>query len=312
VAFTPEELKKKRIGVLYGGLSEEREVSLKSGDAVSRALEQKGYSVARIDVGKDVDQKLRAEKVEVAFIALHGRYGEDGCMQGLLECLFIPYTGSGVSASALAMDKVLAKQVFISKGIPTPEYRNFEDKRALDIHGYDLPFHFPVVVKPSGEGSSVGVKIAKTGDQLREAAQEAAPYKGTILVERYIKGREIQVAVLGEESLGCIEVKPAGEFYDYQAKYQSSTTQYLFPAPIPEAQYHRCQEVALAAHRSLGCEGATRSDLILAENHDVFVLEVNTLPGMTERSLLPKIASGRGWDFAELCERILCTARLKG
>jgi D-alanine-D-alanine ligase len=311
VAYTVDELKQKTVGVLYGGLSAEREVSLKSGDAVARALEGRGYKVARIDVGKDVDQKLRAAGVEVAFVTVHGRYGEDGCLQGLLESLFIPYTGSGVLASALAMDKVYAKQAFASRGIGIAEYRAFDDAKAGEIHGYDLPFHFPVVVKPSGEGSSVGVKIAKNGEELRKAAQEAAQYKGVVLVERYIKGREIQVAVLGDEALGCIEVKPAGEFYDYNAKYVANTTQYLFPAPIPEAQYHRCMEIALAAHRALLCAGATRTDLILPEHGDPIVLEVNTLPGMTEKSLLPKIAAGKGWDFADLCERILRTAALK-
>jgi D-alanine-D-alanine ligase len=312
VAFSVDELKQKTIGVLYGGLSAEREVSLKSGDAVARALEGRGFKVARIDVGKDVPEKLREAKVEVAFVTVHGRYGEDGCLQGLLESLFIPYTGSGVLSSALAMEKVYAKQVFVSRGIPTAEYRAFEDAKAADIHGYDLPFHFPVVVKPSGEGSSVGVKIAKNGEELRKAAQDAAAFKGSILVERYVKGREIQVGVLGDEALGCIEVKPAGEFYDYNAKYVANTTQYLFPAPLPEAQYHRCMEVALLAHKALGCTGATRTDLILPETGgDPIVLEVNTLPGMTEKSLLPKIAAGKGWDFGELCERILRTASLK-
>jgi D-alanine-D-alanine ligase len=312
MAFTVDDLKQKRIGVLLGGLSTEREVSLRSGEAVAKALEGRGYQVVRIDTDKDVDLKLREHKVDVAFVALHGRWGEDGCVQGLLESMFIPYTGSGVLASALAMDKVYAKQVFSSRNIPTPEYRSFAASEGLQIHGYDLPFRLPAVVKPSNEGSSVGVKIVKTGDDLRLAAAEASKFKGSVLVERYIKGREIQVGVLGDEALGCIEVKPAGEFYDYQAKYQSNTTQYIFPAPIPEALYHRCQEVALAAHRALGCQGASRSDLILAENSEVYVLEVNTLPGMTEKSLLPKIATGKGWDFPELCERILCTAALKG
>lgn len=310
--FTAEELKQKTIGVLYGGLSTEREVSLKSGAAVAGALEGRGYKVARIDVGKDVAEKLREAKVDVAFIALHGRYGEDGCIQGLLEAMFIPYTGSGVLASALAMEKVYAKQAFAARGIGIAEYRVFEDANAPEIHGYDLPFHFPVVVKPSGEGSSVGVAIAKSGEELRKAAQAAAPFKGKILVEKYVKGREIQVGIFENEALGCIEVKPAGEFYDYNAKYVANTTQYLFPAPIPEPAYRRCMEVGLAAHQALGCAGHSRVDLILPEaGGDPIVLEVNTLPGMTEKSLLPKIAAGKGWDFAELCERILKTASLK-
>ena len=232
--ISKEELKRKRVGVLLGGLSSERDVSLRTGAAVAKALRGLGYDVVKLDVGKDLAARLTAEKVEVAFIALHGRYGEDGCVQGLLECMFIPYTGSGVMASSLGMDKVFAKQVFIAHGIPTPPYRAFttaeEARAALD----SLPFGLPAVVKPSREGSSVGVAICKTKEEYLAAVDAASKLAGTILVEQYIKGREVQGGVLDNEALGVIEVVAAREFYDYEAKYQSGgTTQYLFPAPLP-------------------------------------------------------------------------------
>jgi D-alanine-D-alanine ligase len=310
--FSREELRQKRVGVLLGGLSAEREVSLRTGAAVARALRGLGYEVVEVDVGKDLPARLVAEKVEVAFIALHGRYGEDGCVQGLLESMFIPYTGSGVLASALSMDKVLAKQLFLARGIPTPAWRAFrtveEARAAVDA----LPFPFPVVVKPSREGSSVGVHICKSRDAYLVAIEDAAKYVGLLLVEQFVKGREVQGGVLDDEALGVIEVVPAREFYDYTAKYQSgSGTRYLFPAPLPTDQYERVNQVSLDAHRALDCSGGSRSDVIIAESGEVYLLEINTLPGMTETSLLPKIAAGRDIDFPSLCERLLLGASLK-
>lgn len=312
MGFTALELKSKRIGVLMGGLSTEREVSLRTGKACADALESKGYGVTRIDVQKDVARRLLDERVEVAFIALHGRWGEDGCIQGLLESMFIPYTGSGVLASAVGMDKVFAKQVFNARGVKTPPYEVFPSFAALEKHGFTMPFGFPAVVKPSGEGSSVGVTIARDPASLKAAALEAGKLKGAILVEKYVKGREIQVAVLDDEALGAIEVVPANEFYDYSAKYQAGTTQYLFPAPISADRAEAANEAAVGAHRALGCAGATRSDLILEPSGEIWILEINTLPGMTSASLLPKIAAGKGIDFASLCERLLLSASLKG
>ena len=311
-SVSKDELKRKKVGVLLGGLSSERDVSLRTGAAVAKALRGLGYDVVEIDVGKDLPARLAAEKVEVAFIALHGRYGEDGCVQGLLECMFIPYTGSGVMASSLGMDKVFAKQVFVAHGIPTPPYRAFtsaeEARAALD----SLPFGLPAVVKPSREGSSVGVHICKTREEYLAAVEDASKLAGSILVEQYIKGREVQGGILENEALGVIEVVAAREFYDYQAKYQSGgTTQYLFPAPLPPEQYERVNQVCLGAHRALGCSGGSRSDVILTPSGEVFLLEINTLPGMTENSLLPKIAAGRGIDFPGLCERLLQGASLK-
>lgn len=311
-AFTKDELKTKRVGVLYGGLSAEREVSLRTGAAVAGALRSLGYTVVEVDVGRDLPARLMAEKVDVAWLAVHGRYGEDGCLQGLLESMFIPYTGSGVLASALGMDKVYAKQVFVTHGIPTPAYRVFHDAASALAAADSLPFPFPVVVKPSREGSSVGVHIVKTREDYDAAVKDAAKYAGTLLVEQFVKGREVQGGVLDDEALGVIEVRAAREFYDYEAKYKAgSGTQYLFPAPLPPEQYARVNEVSLAAHKSLGCSGGSRSDVIITDGGDVFLLEINTLPGMTATSLLPKIAAGRGIEFPALCERLLLGASLK-
>lgn len=312
MAFTREELKTKRVAVLLGGMSVERDVSLRSGAACAKALRSLGYDVVEIDAQKDLPERLRAEKIDLAFIALHGRYGEDGSVQGLLESMFIPYTGSGVLASAVGMEKVFAKQVFVGHGIPTPPHAIFRSAKEALAATDSLPFPFPVVVKPSREGSSVGVHICKTKDEYRVAVEDAGKYAGFLLVEQFIKGREVQGAVLDDESLGAIEVVPAREFYDYEAKYKSgSGTKYLFPAPLPPDQYARVNEVCLEAHKALGCTGASRSDVIVTEKGEAFILEVNTLPGMTETSLLPKIAAGRGIDFPALCERLLMGASLK-
>ncbi len=300
----------KRIGVLMGGLSEERDVSLRSGAAVSKALASLGHTVVDIDVGKDLPARLVAERIDVAFIALHGRYGEDGSIQGLLESMFIPYTGSGVLASAVGMEKVFTKQVFVAHGLPTPKWVTFRTKE--EALAAKLPFDFPVVVKPSREGSSVGISIPKTRADYEAAVTDAAKYAGVILVEQFVKGREVQGAVLDDEALGAIEIVPAREFYDYQAKYGAdSGTKYLFPAPLPPDQYARVNEVCLAAHRALGCSGASRSDVIVTPDGQCLLLEVNTLPGMTATSLLPKIAAGRGIGFPQLCDRLLQSASLK-
>jgi D-alanine-D-alanine ligase len=305
-----DKLKTLRIGVLDGGLSSEREVSLRTGAAVTKALREAAYNVVEIDVAKDLPARLVAEKIELAFIALHGRYGEDGCVQGLLESMFIPYTGSGVLASSVGMEKVFTKQVFVSRGIPTPKHAIFTTTdEALER---PLPFPFPVVVKPSREGSSVGVAIAKDSTQYCDAVRDAGKYAGLIMVEQFIKGREVQGAVLDDEALGVIEIVPAREFYDYQAKYgANSGTQYIFPARLEPDIYERVNQICLQAHQALGCSGATRSDAIVTESGDIYLLEVNTLPGMTATSLLPKIAAGKGISFTQLCERLLAGASLK-
>ena len=301
----------KKVAVLYGGRSSEREVSLKTGAACAEALRAKGYEVALVDVDLGVAERLRAEGVAVAFVALHGRYGEDGSIQGLLESMGIPYTGSGVLASAVGMDKVLSKLLFRSLGLEVAEYRVFPPHKAVGIHGADLPFTFPVVVKPSCEGSSVGVTLVKDPTQLAAACAEAARWKGEVLVEKYVKGKEVQVAVLDGKALGVIEVVPANEFYDYAAKYTAGTTQYHYPARISEPDTRKLMQAAELAHRGLGCAGVTRTDFILTAEGTPYILEVNTLPGMTATSLVPKIAAGNGLPFPDLCERLLDGAALK-
>jgi len=305
-----EEMKQKRIAVLKGGRSQEREVSLKTGAAIAEALRSLGYTLVEIDADLNVALRLLEEKVEVAFIALHGRYGEDGCIQGLLESMHIPYTGSGVLASAAGMDKIFSKRIFDAFGIPTPAWVSFDTVEKAKAT--PLPFPFPVVTKPSREGSSIGVSICNNEAEYQTALQVVSALEGQILVEPFVKGREIQVGFLDGEILGAIEVVAARAFYDYQAKYaEGSGTRYLFPAQLsPETQAH-VFETVFNANRALGCEGATRSDTLLTPEGKVFLLEVNTLPGMTATSLLPKIAAGRGIGFADLCERLLLGARLK-
>ncbi len=301
----------KRVGVLYGGKSSEREVSLKTGAALAKALGAKGYDVARIDVDLDVAARLRAEEIAVAFNALHGRWGEDGCVQGLLEAMGIPYTGSGVTASAIGMDKILSKLLFRSVGLAVCDYRVFPAADAAKIRAADLPFGLPCIVKPANEGSSVGVSLVKQESELTAACVEAAKWKGDVIVERFVKGKEVQVAVLDGKALGVIEVVPANAFYDYAAKYTAGTTQYFYPARISEAATKMLLESGEKAHRALGCAGVTRTDFILVDDGSAFILEVNTLPGMTATSLVPKIAAGNGIPFPELCERLLDGAALK-
>lgn len=308
-----EDLKRKRIGILYGGPSTEREVSLWSGEAVHRALVERGYDAILIDLDSEVDRRLREERIEVVFNALHGRIGEDGCVQGLLETLRIPYTGSGVLASAMAMNKEVSKAIFRSRGIPTPRSCFFPGRSAIGRRLDELPFELPVVIKPVCEGSSVGVSIVREEGALAGALEFAASFGGGVLVEEFVGGMEVHVAILEDEAIGAIQVIPAGEFYDYRAKYKSGgTTQYVFPAPLSPEVEREVLDAALAAHRALGCSGYSRVDTIVApEAGKVWVLEVNTLPGMTATSLVPKIAAGRGIAFPELCERILATASLK-
>jgi D-alanine-D-alanine ligase len=302
----------KRVAVLHGGRSSEREVSLKTGAACAEALRAKGYDAVLVDVDLDVAAKLREVRADVAFIALHGRWGEDGCIQGLLEAMAIPYTGSGVLASSVGMDKVFSKVLFRTLGLAVVEYVVFPPGRAATVTVGDVPFGLPCVVKPSGEGSSVGVHVVKEAAALAAACQDAASFKGDVIVERYLRGKEVQVAVLDGKALGVIEVVPANEFYDYAAKYTAGTTQYFYPARIAEAHTRKVMEAAEVAHRGLGCAGVTRTDFILTEDGTPYILEVNTLPGCTATSLVPKIAAGNGIPFPELCERLLGSAALKG
>ena len=304
--MTIEELGKKRIGVLMGGLSAEREVSLASGTAVLASLTSKGYNAVGIDAGRDLPARLAAEGVEVAFIALHGRFGEDGAVQGVLEVMGIPYTGSGVLASALAINKIFSKVMFRSSGLTVAPYQ------VLSRGGEpNLSFPLPVVVKPSQEGSSVGVSIVKEPEQLEAALALAFSYDAEILVERFIDGREVQVGILDGCALGAIEIVPKGEFYDFEAKYTAGMAEHILPARLPAAIYEEVLKAGEKAHASLGCDCYSRVDFLVTEAGECYLLEVNTLPGMTDLSLLPEIARGAGIGFGELVERVLLAASLK-
>jgi len=304
--MTIVELKAKKIAVLMGGLSAEREVSLNSGSAVLKALVAQGYDAVGIDVGRDLADRLKNEKVEVAFIALHGRFGEDGSVQGLLELMGIPYTGSGVLASALAINKVFSKVVFSSAGLTVAPYQVLRRGEKLQ-----LAFQLPVVVKPSREGSSVGVSIVREPGQMEGALADAFSYDSEILVEQFIKGSEVQVGILDGRALGAIEIVPKGEFYDFEAKYTEGGAEHILPARLPEAIYQKVLREGEKAHAALDCDCYSRVDFLVNEAGDCYLLEVNTLPGMTDLSLLPEIARGAGIEFAPLVERILQAAALK-
>lgn len=302
-------MKNKKIGVLMGGLSAEREVSLKSGAAVHKALLARGYRAVAIDVGRDLATRLAEEEIEAAFVCLHGRYGEDGAVQGLLELLGIPYTGSGVLASALAMDKVFAKKIFAASGLTITPYVVCRRGETPTVAA--LPFPLPVVVKPSREGSSVGVSIVKDEAQFAAAVETAFGYDSEILVEQYVKGREIQVGILDDAGIGAIEIVPKKEFYDFEAKYTDGMATHIMPAPLPPEQYAALLKLGEKAHKALGCSGYSRVDFIVTPDGAAYLLEVNTLPGMTALSLLPEIAQHAGVAFEELVERIAKSASLK-
>lgn len=304
--MTIEELKKKKIAVLMGGLSAEREVSLNSGKAVLASLVAQGHQAVGIDVGRDLPQRLAAEKVELAFIALHGRFGEDGSVQGLLELMAIPYTGSGVLASALAIDKIASKVMFASAGMLLAPYQVLRRGEELI-----LAHPLPVVVKPSKEGSSVGVSIVRDPGKMQAALDEAFRYDSEILIERFIDGREVQVGILDGRAMGAIEIVPKGEFYDYEAKYTDGGAEHILPARVPADVYEAVLKEGEKAHAALGCDCYSRVDFLVTEAGECYLLEVNTLPGMTDLSLLPEIARGAGIEFSELVLRILCAASLK-
>jgi len=301
----------KKVAVLYGGRSSEREVSLNTGKGCAEALRQRGYDVTLVDVDLEVAARLRAVGAEVAFIALHGRWGEDGAIQGLLESMGIPYTGSGVLASAAGMDKVFSKLVFRDAGLRVIEYRVFPREQAGRVTPADLPFGLPAVVKPAGEGSSVGVHLVREPEALAAACRDAARYQGDLLVERYVRGMEVDVAILDGQALGAIEIVPMHEFYDYESKYSVGGSRHYFPARLPEDRYRQVCQAAERAHAALGCSGVTRTDFIDIGEGQPYILEVNTLPGMTATSLVPDIAAGVGLSYADVCERLLEGAALK-
>lgn len=289
------------IAVLMGGPSAEREVSLVSGKAVADCLKDLGHEVTMIDVGRDIGAVVKAldPRPDVAFNALHGRYGEDGCIQGILEFLEIPYTHSGVLASALAMDKPMARRLFEEAGLRCAEGRVAHRAEVMEGRVMDPPY----VVKPLNEGSSVGVRIVTSGDNGPPRDTDWA-FGDEVLVERYVPGREIQVAVLGDRALGAIEIKPLGKFYDYEAKYTEGKAEHVMPAPLSDDDYSEALELGRKAHMTLGCRGVSRTDLRFDDTGEgrglFYVLEVNTQPGMTPLSLVPEIAAHVGIGFAEL------------
>ena len=291
----------KRIGVLMGGMSAEREVSLRSGDAIYKALQASDYNVVAIDVGPDICNVLTREKVDLAFLALHGGSGENGSIQGMLDVLGIKYTGSGVLASALAMDKEASKKIFLYHGIPVPPFMIL--KRGQRAEG--IKFGLPWVVKPAAEGSSVGVSIVREKNIFDEALAKAFSFGSRIIVEKYIDGKEINIGILNDGVLGGVEVRPSLEFYSYEAKYTSGLTEYILPPEIDDSVYEAAKAAALSAHSALGCKGATRIDLRIDTKGNPYVLEVNTIPGMTETSLLPKIAGLAGYDFTRLIQEMI-------
>ena len=303
-------MKSRRVGVLLGGLSSEREVSLKSGEAILAALRERGHDAVPVYVDRDIDVALRQDKIDVAFIALHGRWGEDGCIQGLLESLGIPYTGSDVLASALAMHKGKAKELFRLHNLPTPAYYTLTAADAADLASVHGDFGFPCVVKPIREGSSVGVAIVRSLEELEPAIERALCFDDEILVERFITGKEVSVGVLDDRALGAVEVAPREGFYDYSNKYTRGATEYFVPPRMSPERYRGVLAQALRAHTALGCRGATRVDMMVSDSGNEFVLEVNTIPGMTPTSLLPKIADHAGISFGELCDLVLAGATL--
>ena len=301
------------VAVLYGGISAEREVSIASGLPVIAALRAAGYTVTPIEVDADLSatiQALRAAKPDAVFNALHGRFGEDGCIQGVLDWMGLPYTHSGVRASSVAMDKVAAKAVFRAAGLPVPPQKlvDMDELEAAD------PMPRPYVVKPVNEGSSVGVHIVRAGDNRRVEIARNWRFGPQALVEEFIPGRELTVGVLGDRALGVTDIlADAGEFYDYDSKYAAGGSRHVVPAAIDPAIYAQALELAVAAHRALGCRGATRSDFryddTAGEPGRLVLLEVNTQPGLTPTSLLPEQAAHLGIDFTALCAWMVEQAR---
>jgi D-alanine-D-alanine ligase len=296
-------MSKKHVAVLHGGFSSERPVSLSSGNACADALEAAGYRVTRVDVGRDIGAVLAELKPDVAFNALHGPFGEDGTIQGVLEFLSIPYTHSGVLASALAMDKEQAKKIARAAGIPVAESRIMDRHAIQNQH----PMKPPYVVKPVNEGSSFGVVIVKEGQSFPPQVISSSDWKygDRVMVERYVHGRELTCAVMGDVALGVCEIVPTGHsFYDYDSKYAPGGSKHVVPAKISLNIYQKIQTLALKAHQAIGCRGVSRSDFRYddrhSENGEVVWLEVNTQPGMTPTSLVPEIAAEAGHSFGEL------------
>ena len=306
-----------RVAVLKGGRSLERQVSLRSGGRVEDALERLGHEVIPVDAGPDLIEQLRSAAPDVAFVALHGRDGEDGTVQELLEILGIPYTGSCILASIRSMDKVLTKHLLESADLPTPEFFAFSETAFQQLGAADaLPaieerLDFPIVVKPAAQGSALGIKFARTAADVPAALIAAFSYDSKVLLERHVKGRDLAVSVLDEAegpvALPIVEAVPRDEdFYDFEARYEIGRTSFICPAELSDEATRRAQEIALGTYRLLGCSGFARVDLLLEEETgEPYVIEANSIPGLTETSLLPQAAEAAGIGFDELIGRIL-------
>jgi len=298
-----------RIGVLMGGPSAERDVSLRSGRAITEALLNKGYNAVPMEIWLPTREELKSADIDVAFIALHGTFGEDGQIQKMLEGLNIPYTGSKVKASQLGMDKVASRKLFQKAKLCVPDYNVISDGKRLKM---DLGA--PVVVKPSAQGSSVGISIVDKVEELDVAIKEASKFGEEVLLEKFIHGKELTVGILDDKPLPVIQVMPKRRYYDEVAKYTAGMTEYLCPAPISEDEARLAQDAGIKAHAAIGCRSFSRVDMILSDEVKtpagtrIYVLEVNTIPGMTQLSLLPKAARAAGIDFPELCEAMLESA----
>ena len=296
----------KRIAVLMGGQSAEHEISIRSGRAVWTALIRKGYDAIPLEVDSSVVGRLREVRGQIAFIALHGPGGEDGTIQGMLEVLRMPYTGSGVQACAVAMDKAMTKILLEQSGVPVPRgfVREQRDRRKPLPGGFKLP----LVVKPVSQGSTLGITIVRKPRDLQKALDAAFAYGPAALIEEYIDGRELTVGILNDKPLPVVEIIPRGGFYDFAAKYTPGATVYKAPAPLPSRTAKLLQALALQAHRRFGCQGATRVDFRLNRKGSPFLLELNTVPGMTETSLLPMAAKAARLSYEDMVEAILESA----
>ena len=307
-------LKSKKIAVLMGGRSGEREVSLRSGKKVLDSLKSQGFKAVPLEPDAKLIDNIYKNRIDIAYIMLHGKYGEDGTIQGLLEHFNIPYTGSRVLASALAMNKVASKRIFFATGIPTPQYMTIDPDVDIKKQCEKIKriFPLPLVVKPTSEGSSLGVTIVKEEDDLEKVLTDTIKKFKDVFIEEYIKGKEVTVGILGTgedlTALPVLELRPKAEFYDYKAKYTEGGTDFILPAKLPKDLYKHTQETALRAHRALGCHGVSRVDIIIKGSHTPYVHDVNTIPGMTDRSDLPAEAQCAGISFDELVVKILESA----
>ncbi len=314
-------MKKINLALIFGGRSSEREVSLNTGRNIEEGLDPRKFNIFRYDVKTDLEKFVndaQNKRIDKVFIALHGRLGEDGTIQGLCELLQIPYTGSGVLASALGINKLATKIILQQNRLSVPPYVSFSAKDLQNSTSEEIAetldvVSIPCVVKPNKEGSSIGVSIVKTPEKLIEALDLSARFDEEIIIEKYIQGKEVTCAILGNENpqaLPLIEIRPKNEFFDFEAKYDPKMCEEICPAPLNKKISKKIQKIAINSYKALGCRGFARVDLILDKNNEIFVLEINTIPGLTKNSLFPKAAKASGITFPELLEKIIKLAKL--